>query len=244
MLFSSEKLMNSAEIRQLFLDSRCILCGSKELSKEISFVCEECLKAFEKSKIKSCPICKHPLDEFGKCSSCTKLGKINYDAYETLQYFTDFIKSIIYRLKKDGNFMINVLFSKLILKNGLIQKDGVITAVPDNFFKNFKKGRSSLLYLLTILERKGFKIEKNILKRKGGLFSTQKSKNSTSRIEEIKNAFYLPEENIKKYNGKVYLIDDVYTTGATINYCAKLLKEAGFTEVKAISFVRAVIENE
>jgi competence protein ComFC len=236
--------MNSAEIKQLFLDSRCILCGGKNLSGEIDFVCEECLRAFEKTKVKSCPVCRHPLNDFGKCPSCIKLGTVYYDSYACLQYFSDFIKSIIYRLKKNGDFMVNKLFFKLILKNNLIKNDGVITAVPDSFFKNLKKGRSSLSYLLKLFEKKGFKVKKNILKRKGGLFSTQKSKDSTSRIEDIKKTFYLPEENIKKYSGKVYLIDDVYTTGATLNQCAKLLKDAGFKKVEAVSFVRAMIENK
>lgn len=66
-------------------------------------------------------------------------------------------------------------------------------------------------------------------------------KSSKIRINKIKELFFLPEKNANKFSGKVYLIDDVYTTGATMNYCSELLKKAGFKKVIAISFVRAII---
>jgi predicted amidophosphoribosyltransferase len=69
----------------------------------------------------------------------------------------------------------------------------------------------------------------------------QKNKNDYGRLKKIENLFYLPKKNRDKFSGRIYLIDDVYTTGSTLNYGAKLLKQAGFTEVHIISFFRAVM---
>ena len=47
------------------------------------------------------------------------------------------------------------------------------------------------------------------------------------RVKNIKGAFCLGENNEKMGGKKVAIFDDVFTTGATVNECAKVLKEAG-----------------
>jgi ComF family protein len=57
------------------------------------------------------------------------------------------------------------------------------------------------------------------------------------RIKNVKAAFKLnPKYQIK--GKKILLIDDMFTTGATINACAKLLKRKGAKEVYCLSFAR------
>ena len=232
------------KILRLLFDNRCILCGSRKISEKIDMICNDCLKAFDKKKLIFCRLCGHPLDDFNQCPSCGKLGKINFDSYVFVQYYTDFIKRIIYMLKKDGNFVINKLFFRLLLYKNIIKKDGIITTVPDNFFRKFKKGRSGLSFLLKMFRRNGFKVNEKIIHKKLRFFASQKSKTARKRIEEIKESYFLSDENSNKFKGKVYLIDDVYTTGSTLNYCSELLKKAGFRNVTAVSFVRAVINSK
>jgi predicted amidophosphoribosyltransferase len=38
----------------------------------------------------------------------------------------------------------------------------------------------------------------------------------------------------------IVIVDDVWTTGATLNECARVLKEAGATEVRALTVARAL----
>jgi competence protein ComFC len=233
--------MKLNKILEIIFDKECIFCGSKNLSESITMICNDCLKAFKIKKIKSCGICGHPFDDFNQCPSCRKLGRIYFDSYFFIQYYTEFIKKIIYMLKKDEIFIINKLFFELIIQKNIIKKDGIITVVPDNPYKKFKKGRSSLSYLLKLFAKKGYIIDDKIYHKRFKFYKSQKLTTGKNRINNVRESFYLQKENINKYKGKAYLIDDVYTTGATLNHGAELLKKAGFKEVVAISFVRALI---
>jgi len=58
------------------------------------------------------------------------------------------------------------------------------------------------------------------------------------RIENVKGAFKVKSGNI---TGKKYiLVDDIYTTGASLNECARTLKAAGAAEVCAITLAIAL----
>ncbi len=65
---------------------------------------------------------------------------------------------------------------------------------------------------------------------------------STSRrINNVKNAFRVPDRMRQNLQDKhIVLIDDVYTSGATLNSCAKTLLAAGVKTVDAITLARVV----
>ena len=57
----------------------------------------------------------------------------------------------------------------------------------------------------------------------------------------VKNAFKIKRPNL--VNGKrVLLVDDVFTSGATASYCAKVLKKSGATRVDVFTLARAVMK--
>lgn len=62
------------------------------------------------------------------------------------------------------------------------------------------------------------------------------------RLENVKGAYEIREKALKSFKGNpengIILIDDVLTTGGTLNECAKRLKEAGF--VKVVGLVLAI----
>ena len=51
-----------------------------------------------------------------------------------------------------------------------------------------------------------------------------------ARKKNVENAFAIYEEKAKEYN-KVLLVDDIYTTGATVQACTEALQEAGVEQV-------------
>lgn len=58
------------------------------------------------------------------------------------------------------------------------------------------------------------------------------------RKENIKGAFLVKNKNLIE-NKKILLVDDVYTTGSTMEEAAKVLKEAGVKEIIGIAVARA-----
>ncbi|MBR6199411.1 MAG: ComF family protein [Spirochaetales bacterium] len=231
-------------LKDVLLDTRCVICGSKDLSEECHLICDQCLAAFDETPNDICPICGHPLtDDY--CPSCYELGQIYFDSYHYLQTYTGFFKNVVYKLKKNDEFIMNRLCVSLLLRKGWLSKDIPVTIVPDTWCKAFRRGRGSLRYVLRLLRKEGFTVMPNIYRKRWKLMSrSQKSKSKTTRINEIEQGYYLPDEHRDKYHGEIYLIDDVYTTGATVNYGAQLLKDAGFDKVHCITFFRAVLNDD
>jgi predicted amidophosphoribosyltransferase len=83
------------------------------------------------------------------------------------------------------------------------------------------------------LEKKNILIKKKYTKKQ----STQLYKN---RFLNIKDSFLIKNNDIIK-NKNILLIDDVMTTGATGNECAKLLKKNNAKLVKLFTISRTVL---
>ncbi|UCB56831.1 MAG: ComF family protein [Candidatus Omnitrophota bacterium] len=59
----------------------------------------------------------------------------------------------------------------------------------------------------------------------------------TERLKNIKGAFKVKNKNVPK-NKNVLLVDDVLTTGATVNECAKALHKAGANRIEVFTLAR------
>ncbi len=235
-------------MRQLFLkllilifQPECIICGKKLTTKHNSLrFCRKCLKGLMISNYDNlCPICCHPLTD-NSCPSCDKLDRIYFDSLRTIGLYRENNRRIIYLLKKNNVDIINKLLFKIIIKKFDIDKETLITVVPDSEIDRYYKGNSSMSYLLNLFNKHGYKTS-FLIKKEISLFNrSQKNSTQKTRLFNIKNKFgYNIIDSIT--NKRVLLIDDIYTTGATINYCSKILKEAGVKTVDSIVFFRSVL---
>lgn len=81
-------------------------------------------------------------------------------------------------------------------------------------------------------------MQKYLIKRKNT--STQVGLDSIGRIINLRNAFVISQKFRNNISKNVILIDDVMTTGATINECAKALKTAGAKKVYGMVLMKRV----
>ncbi len=116
----------------------------------------------------------------------------------------------------------------------------MIIAVPLSRKKQFKRGYNQSELIAKIIAKKSkIPYRKNILiKQKHNI--TQSNLNRKQRFENVKNVFKVTND-LK--NKKILLIDDIYTTGATVNECARVLKKAGASEVVVYTVARATINS-
>jgi ComF family protein len=88
-----------------------------------------------------------------------------------------------------------------------------------------------------ISESTGIKLSTNLVKTKET--KPQMELNRNERIENVKNCFAIIDKK-EIENKTILLLDDVYTTGTTMDQCAKVLKENGAKEVWGLSVAREI----
>ena len=105
-----------------------------------------------------------------------------------------------------------------------MKKADIIVPVPLFWWKYYRRGYNQAALLADVISLENGFIINNLLKRTRNTKSQTKLTDD-ARQENILNAFGVRQNGIK--GKRILLIDDVMTTGATMNECARVLKEAG-----------------
>jgi ComF family protein len=110
----------------------------------------------------------------------------------------------------------------------------IIVPVPLHPKKEFTRGyNQSALIAQGVAGIIGAKVKSDLLRRQKNT-PTQTRKNKMERLENVKNAFILTDPSVIK-NRRVLLIDDVFTSGATMEACAHAMRSFGVTESIALA---------
>ena len=118
--------------------------------------------------------------------------------------------------------------ASLIRADFVLKRADTIIPVPLFWWKRLRRGYNQAALLAQIIsEETGIPV-KDMLKRVKNT-KTQTRLTESQREKNVLNAFTMQTNNINGQN--VLLIDDVLTTGATLNECARTLKLAGAAEV-------------
>ncbi len=211
--------------------SRCIFCG--KLIGENKHICAECIKEDILVKGKICGLCG-----LGK-QRCNCAGKKHhYIRKITCLYYQGPVKNGVIRFKFYRHTMLATHYGKLMAQNvqskyARVSFDAIV-AVPMNRFKEWLRGYNCTDLLAGEI---GKAIKTQVLKdvlfrRHGG--KMQKRVPLAQRAANVLDMFYV--KNREKIAGKtILLVDDVCTSGATLNECAKMLKLYGARKVYAVT---------
>jgi ComF family protein len=158
---------------------------------------------------------------------------------------------VIHCFKYKAKIQLAESLSELLLTTFRLfwEKDSVDVIVPVPLHpKRLRQRGFNQSYLLvrywkmlaasTSLDPCNFEIERDVLVRKRPT-APQTALGRERRAANIKNAFDIRGREIIK-NKRVLLVDDVYTTGATVNECARLLLKYGAEHVDVLTLARAV----
>lgn len=212
----------------LFFPKKCVCCG-----KYNHFLCFECASAIQKVRTLTCLYCGKISKSAAVCVNCKKSKNIYFSsALIAANYNSKPVKEIIHNLKYCGLTDLANMCGELV-KDSLsrieIYGDYLITYVPLHWKKERKRGYNQSKLIAQYVAK-----ELNIpfcdLLEKTVDTKNQVGLKKVDRLTNIVGAFKILNKNL--VNGKkVIIIDDVITTGSTLNECAKILKENGAKKI-------------
>lgn len=188
-----------------------------------------------------CLSCNKELEDGGLCDKCRNtikaINSINYieevPVY-SCAYYSYAIKELIFNLKYRSDFNSGRLLVELAIDK--IKKDNIkfdyIIFVPSSKKRLKEKGFNQCEFLAKEIS-KVLEVPYLDVLSKSNAIKEQKILNKAEREKNIKNAFKLKNKRILE-NKKVLLIDDVITTGFTIEECIRELKKISNIDLKVI----------
>lgn len=206
---------------------RCELCA--EVIELDDTVCDRC---------KNPPLIKPPVCEFCGASKDDCVCKKHKNEYKNIAapyYYKDSIVTAIYRFKNSDMTFLAERFSKDIFscvsENFSDISFDAVTFVPLRLFKEKYRGYNQSEVLAESVA-KYLKVDVVPFLKKVRYTGVQHHKSAKMRKADVFGAYDVDEKYVSKLENKtVLLIDDVKTTGSTLNECAKMLKIYGAKSV-------------
>ena len=199
-------------------------CGFCDIINK-NYLCAKCynrLKHIDNTKVYKC-----------------KSNYINYHGY--IFKYADLIRDKIIDYKFNEKAYLHKTFCYLILKNEnicrYIKSYDIIIPVP--IHKDRKKQRGyDQTKLLAKEVAKNLKIEiRNDILKKNINIAPQSTLNAIQRMENIKGAYNI--NKTEELTGKrILLMDDIYTTGSTLEECAKTISIINAKEISAFTLAK------
>lgn len=178
------------------------------------------------------------------CATCLS-NPPDFDQMRSVWRYNDDTSRLIMRFKHGDQLHLIRSFlphMKRTLQE-ITAQHSVVIPVPLHRYRLLKRlyNQAGLLAQSLAKESPHLTFEPDLLKRHKHTKSQGHMKHEARR-KNVKNAFSLTPDAKEKVNGKhVLLVDDVYTSGATVNACAKILKDEGkAARVDVLTLARVV----
>ncbi len=224
---------------------QCYVC--KKILEGEDGLCFECLSKINFITKPRCEICSFPF-EFNLsntnnhliCPKCLNKPP-KFDKSISVVHYDEISKKIILPFKHGDKTNFAKFIAKLMYMSGkdLINEADVIIPVPIHFLRMLKRKYNQTSFISKIIGKKSKKqvlystlIRKVATKSQGHL-------SAKARKLNVLGAFKVKNPN-KIKGKKIILIDDVFTSGATVNECAKILKRNGARKVFVLTFARVI----
>ncbi|MCJ8314160.1 MAG: ComF family protein [Saccharospirillaceae bacterium] len=212
----------------LFIEQTCQLCDTPNDQA----ICIDCYKSFTYN-IFACPHCAHPIETGNLCKVCISQAFYFDDAIVPFIYEFD-IKPIIKQIKYHGDFnAVNQILAPL--KQRITIKPNAIVYVPSHPSRQHQRGYNQAQILAQNLsDHFNIQILDHCYRIKPTPTLAQLTKKQRSKL--LKGAFKCDQ----KMPEHVAIIDDILTTGATVNELAKVLRRKGAKRISVWAIARAV----
>ena len=199
------------KIQNIIYPPKCGICG--KIDKE--YICKKCQKKLETEAIWQKEEIQNPYIFFCELNSIFQ--------------YQGTIREKIIDYKFNEKSYIYVTFVNFLLKNKKIfeniKKYDTIVPVPISPKRQKERGyNQSLLIAREIAHKTNLELMNNCLIKTKNIIEQSKL-NKEDRAQNIYGVYELKNKQLVE-NKKILLIDDIYTTGSTVNECSRILRKA------------------
>lgn len=223
-------------LKNIFAPKKCFSCW-----ETWKYLCKKCQKKYIYFE-PICGVCRESSRNFSTHFYCQK-DSVFFDKILISTHYKHFcIKKLLKQAKfyqkkdiwEDVAEILYQTFEKNIFEN---KEEIVLIATPMYFWKRLIRGYNQSELIIWHLSKKfWFYFNFNIIKKYKST-PAQSTLSKSQRINNLKTCYKLDKKELKKFQNKTFIIvDDVVSTGSTINEIAKILKQAWIQKVYALTF--------
>jgi len=207
------------------------------------YLCDDCLQTIQYVLPPICECCGQAIDYPGMCAAC-RADPPGYTSLRSWAWHTGVVRNAIHRLKYQGDLSLGEVFSRPIINllNETHWEIDLVVPVPAGIARQAERGYNQAALLawpvayacnLAYQAKALYKVRETL---------SQVGLNRTQRRQNVKQAY---RANVDLVSGKkVLIIDDVATSGATMDACTVALLESGATQVYGLTLARAMFADK
>lgn len=225
----------------------CAACGGVLDAPTTGPVCRACWAAVQPVSRPLCDTCGDPLPSWrilsvaeGRCARCRRRPPA-FDVARAAGEYDGALRAILHAFKYDGRRTLAEPLAAMMREchEGVLRDADIVVPVPLHPWRRLRRGFNQAEELAAHL---GLPVVHALWRSRMTL--PQSGLTARERRRNVREAFRLSpfrgsEDPRLRGVGCVVLVDDVRTTGATLDACAVALKEAGVREVRALTVARA-----
>ena len=218
----------------LFYPPHCVVC-----ERSGSWLCNDCLAGIVPLPTPRCPHCGRPVPVPRLCSEC-RVQPSFLMGIRSAGYYATPLREAIHALKYQGVRVLAEPLGELLMAAWRQDPLPVSTIVPVPLHRSrlrYRGYNQAALLARAFGRRASLPIVADCLVRSRATRS-QVGLNAAERRTNVQAAFACTSDALR--GERVLLVDDVFTTGATLEACAEALLEGGAVGVWAFTLARAL----
>lgn len=226
----------------------CQFCRACSAGVDEGFVCAACRKRFRFVEHPFCDVCGSPFAGEGlsafRCGNCQQARYI-FQAARAAVVVNEFSLEVIHRYKYYGMVWLDDVLADLLWEQlaALELRTGwdLVVPVPLHWTRLREREFNQAENIgRKIAERLDVPLAADALKRIAPTVS-QTTLSRRERIENVRGAF-AAGKRAQLRDKRVMVVDDVFTTGATTDACARVLRSMGAEEIWVWTVARTLME--
>jgi len=228
-----------ADIVSFALPPRCAGCGEIVIA-DLQF-CAECWQSLELLSGTGCELCGVPIpSNMAICAPCIQEAP-DHDGAIAVAAYGDLARTIVLKLKHGRKVGLARLIARMLLPR-MPKEQGILIPVPAHRWRIFGRGfNQSALIARHLAASSGLPLFLDALQRRRPT-AMLRGASARERARIVRGAFSIDRQFFPQLKGRtVFLVDDVYTSGATANACARALKRSGARKVIVLCWARVVL---